>query len=135
MKRRLVMGTDEQETVRDLFRWRSTTIVELLAIVVLLFLGQYKAAGGVALGWGLYAGNLFLIMEIGRSLVRQTSPSKIKALAALSSTGRLLLLAMALSAVALFLDHAVLFGTIGGLLIGQVNLHVLRIGGRREEQG
>jgi hypothetical protein len=129
------MQADEDNRIRDPFRWRSTALFVSFVIVVLLFLRQVAAAGGVALGWGLHAGNLLLMMEIGRSLTRQKAPSRIKTLAALSSTGRLLLLAMALSAIAVFLNHAVLFGTFGGLLIGQVNLHAPRLGDRREERG
>ncbi len=128
------MNGIEERIERDPFRWRSTALIGVVAILVLVAVRQYGAAGGVALGGLLYAGNLFLMMEIGRSLSRQETASRVKAIAALSSTGRLLLLGIALSAIAVFLGRAVLLGACGGFLIAQVNLHVLRPGNRRREQ-
>ena len=109
---------------RDPFRWRSTGLLTGIAIVVLCLFRQLRIAGGVALGLILYAANLLLIMEIGRSLLRDQGARKPKLLAALSSAGRLFFLAMALSLIAIFLGRDVVLGACGGLLIAQVNLHV-----------
>jgi hypothetical protein len=109
---------------RDPFRWRSTGLLVGIAITVLSILRQYRAAGGIALGLMLYAANLLLIMEIGRSLLRERGTRRPKPLAALSSAGRLFFLAMALSLIAIFLGRDVVLGACGGLLIAQVNLHV-----------
>jgi hypothetical protein len=127
------MNDNEERIERDPFRWRSTVSIGLIAVVVLVIVRQYQAAIGVVLGGLLYAGNLVLMMEIGRSLSRQEAASRVKAIAALSSTGRLLFLGVALSAIALFLGRVVLLGACGGFLIAQVNLHILRPESRRRE--
>lgn len=116
----------------DPFRWKSTGLLIGIALSGLLILRQYRVAGGVALGLALYAANLLLIMEIGRSLLRDKAARRPKPLAAISSVGRLFFLAVALSVIALFLGRHVLLGACGGLLIAQVNLHVSRTGYKRE---
>ena len=128
------MKSDPHARERDLFRWRSTIPLTLAAVIALAIFRQYHMAGGVALGLLLYAGNLFLMMEIGRSLLRGGETSWPKALAALSSTGRLLFLAVALSLIAVFLGREVVLGACGGFLIAQVNLHFPALGHGREER-
>ena len=113
---------------RDSFRWRSASLLIGIAISGLLILRQYRAAGGVAFGFALYAANLLLIMEIGRSLLRDKRTRRPKPLAALSSAGRLFFLAIALSLTATFFGREVVLGACGGLLIAQVNLHIPRTG-------
>jgi hypothetical protein len=125
------MSRDTNRASRDLFRWRSTIPLIVLAISALALFHQYAAAGGVALGLSLYAVNLFLLMEIGRSLLR--GGGRPRPLAALSSAGRLLFQAIALSSIGVFLGREVLLGACGGFLIAQVNLHVPRTGHKREE--
>lgn len=117
---------------RDPFRWRSTLLLSVTAVIVLAVFRQYYAAGGVILGLLLYTGNLFLMMEIGRSLLGRSETKRPKPLAALSSTGRLLFLAVALSLIAVFLGREVVLGACGGFLIAQVNLHVPTLGRKRE---
>ena len=128
------MKTDTHNRERDPFRWRSTIVLTMAAVIALVAFRQYHVAGGIALGLLLYAGNLFLMMEIGRSLLRRGETSRPKPLAALSSTGRLLFLAVALSLIAVFLGREVLLGACGGILIAQVNLHIPRLGRKREER-
>lgn len=117
---------------RDLFRWRSTILLIALAAAGLAAFREMRAAGGVVLGLLLYAVNLFLIMETGRSLLRKGGDIKARPAAALSSVGRLLFQAVALSAVALFLGRDVLLGACGGFLLAQVNLQVPRMRNKRE---
>jgi hypothetical protein len=117
----------------DPFRRRSTTLlivgVGLLAVV----LKRYQVAEGIVLGGLLYAVNLLLILEMGRSLLRSGgSRNRAKPLAALGSAGRLLFLAIAMSVIAIFLGREVVLGACGGFLIAQVNLHVPKIGHKRE---
>jgi len=81
----------------DPFRLRSTILLIVITVSVLAGFRQFDAAGGVGLGFLLYAVNLFLIMEIGRSLLRRDNARHPKPLAAVSSAGRLLFLAIALS--------------------------------------
>ena len=116
----------------DPFRWRSTGLLIGIAVVVLLLTRQPRAAGGMVLGFALYAANLLLMIEIGRSLMRENGASRPKPIAAISSAGRLMFLAIALSLTAIFLGRDVLLGACGGLLIAQVNLHVLKTGHDRE---
>jgi hypothetical protein len=118
---------------RDPFRWRSTLLLIGVVSGALAIFGRYEAAGGVLLGLSLYAFNLLLIREIGRSLLSHEE-GRIRALVALSTAGRLFLLAIALAAVAWWLGRATVLGACGGLLLAQVNLHVSRTGGRREDR-
>lgn len=128
------MKTDSLSHERDAFRWRSTLLLISTAVIVLAVFRHYRAAGGVVLGLLLYAGNLFLMMEIGRSMLRRGENSRPKPLAALSSTGRLLFLAVTLSLIAVFLGREVVLGACGGFLIAQVNLHVPRLGRSKREE-
>lgn len=112
----------------DPFRLRSTSLLALVAIIVLAGFRQFGAAGGIVLGLSLYAVNILLIVEIGRSLLRRDSTRRPKPLAAVSSAGRLLFLAIALSLIGVLFERNVLLGACGGLLIAQVNLHVPRTG-------
>ena len=122
------MNTDVGSRGRDPFRWRSTILLTVAAVTLLSIFRQYHTAGGIVLGLSLYGANLFLLMEIGRSLLRKGRARRPKPLAALSSAGRMLFLVVALSLIAVFLGREVLIGACGGLLIAQVNLHVPRTG-------
>ena len=112
----------------DPFRLRSTSLLALVAVIVLVGFRRFGAAGGIVLGLSLYAANLLLIIEIGRSLLRRDGVRRPKPLAAVSSAGRMLFLAIALSLIAVLLGPNVVLGACGGLLIAQVNLHVPRTG-------
>jgi len=112
----------------DPFRLRSTILLIAIAVIVLAGFRHFDAAGGVGLGLLLYAANLLLMMEIGRSLLRRDGARHPKPLAAVSSAGRLLFLGIALSLIAVLLGRNVVLGACGGLLIAQVNLHVPRTG-------
>ena len=112
----------------DPFRLRSTILLIVIAAIVLAGFRRFDAAGGVGLGFLLYAVNLLLMMEIGRSLLRRDNARHPKPLAAVSSAGRMLFLAIALSLIAVLLGRSVVLGACGGLLIAQVNLHIPRTG-------
>ena len=128
------MKADIRSRSRDPFRWRSTILLTLVASSVLAVFSQYHEAGGVVLGLLLYAANLLMMMEIGRSLLRGIETSRPRPLAALSSAGRLLFLAVALSLIAVFLGREVVLGACGGFLIAQVNLHVPKLGHNKREK-
>ena len=106
----------------------------MAAVIALAIFRQYHEAVGVVLGLLLYAVNLLLMMEIGRSLLRGIETSRPKLLVALSSTGRLLFLAVALSLIAVFLGREVVLGACGGFLIAQVNLHVPKLVHNKREK-
>ena len=118
----------------DPFRWRTTLLLTAGTVIALAVFRQYYAAGGILLGLLLYAANLLLLTEIARSLLSRSETRRPKSLAALSSTGRLLFLAVALSLIAVFLGRTVVLGACGGYLIAQVNLHVPTLVHKREEQ-
>lgn len=128
------MKTEVGRRERDPFRWRSMILLALAAGIVLTVFRQYRVAGGIVLGLLLYAGNLFLMMEVGRSLLRRGQAGKPRLLVALSSAGRLLFLAVALSLTAVFLGREVVLGACGGFFIAQVNLHAPSLGAKREER-
>jgi len=108
--------------------------VTVATVIVLAVFRRYYIAAGIALGVLLYAGNLFLLMEISRSLLRRGGTAKLKPLIALSSTGRLLFLAIALSLIAVFLGREVVLGACGGFLIAQVNLLVPKLVHNKREK-
>lgn len=118
------MAMDAGHIDRDPFRWRSAILLIGIVGCLLAVFRQPRAAGGLFLGFLLYATNLFLMIEIGRSLLRRSDSSRPKVLAAFSSSGRLLFLGMALSLIAIFLGRDVVLGACGGFLIAQVNLLV-----------
>jgi hypothetical protein len=115
---------------RDLFRWRSAVLLTLVLSLVLLAFQSSRAALGAVIGFGLYAANLFLIAEIARGLTREGGPIA-RRMVAVSAVGRLLLLTVALAALGLSWGREMLLGACGGLLLAQINLHVV---GAREGQ-
>jgi len=119
--------------MRDPFRWRLTLVLAAVASGLLAIFGKPSAAGGVALGVVLFGLNLLLLREIARALVRERERG-VRIAAALSSSGRLLLLGIALAAIALGLGRDAVLGACGGLLVAQVNLHVLRPREKREDR-
>lgn len=123
-------------SARDPFRWRSALVLVVLSEFLLLLLKQYSYALGAGLGFALFAGNLLLMLEIGRALLRRSPDGhpNPKPWAAISSSSRLLFLAGALSLIAIYLGREVLLGACGGFFAAQVNLHIPRWGRMREER-
>lgn len=106
-----------------LFRLRGPGLIALLAVALLLSFGHTLAAIGVAIGVALFATNLFLLYEAGRSLLSASSRRAGRTLAAGSSLGRFLMLGVALWLVFACLGRDALVGACGGLFLCQVNLH------------
>jgi len=107
----------------ELFRLRRSGLLALIAIAILFSLQFYAAALGVLLGVGLFAMNLILLYEAGRSLLSASSKGTGRALAAGSSIARLLMMGVALWLVSAFLGREALLGACGGLFLSQVHLH------------
>ncbi len=110
---------------RDL-RIVSAFAVCLAAVALLLGFGRPAAALGVGIGFCLYLGNVLFLYETARSLIGASSGRRGGILSALSSVGRLLLLAAVLSGVGMLLGEEALLGACGGLFASQVNLHLPR---------
>ena len=88
--------------------------------LILWAVGYVPAAGGMMIGSALYAGNAFLLVETGRSLLLGGRSGRVSA--TVSAAGRILLLGVLLAAIFLFLGKPVGLGACGGLFISQVNL-------------
>jgi len=97
-------------------------MVAILALVVGL-LGYGWAALGAWIGMGLFLGNLMLLHESGRALLATRTRRQGQAMAAGSSLGRFLFLAVGLGLIGVYLGREALLGACGGLLISQVTLH------------
>ena len=93
----------------------------LIALTLLGF-RQSTAAGGVMLGFALYAANAFMLVETGRALLAGGQRGGRGAVVA-SALGRILLLGVLLAGVFLLLGRVAGIGACGGLLVSQVNLH------------
>jgi hypothetical protein len=85
-------------------------------------LGRWPIAAGIGAGAALHLLNLVLLVESGRSLLGLRSRRAGGMAAALSSTGRFLLLGMGLAPLALVGRLAVLAGC-GTLLFTQLMVH------------
>jgi hypothetical protein len=88
--------------------------------LLLLLLGERLPAAGVMIGLALYAGNAFLLVEIGRALLSERR-GRVAAIG--SAAGRFILLGVVLAGVFVFLGREAGIGACGGLLASQVNLH------------
>jgi hypothetical protein len=107
------------------FRLLRLLILGAVAVVALTVIGRAAAAIGIGLGIALFCLNLFLLHEIGRSLVPTRARRTASMIAAGSIAGRFVLLAVALGLIAVYLGRETLLGACGGLLLSQVHLHFL----------
>ena len=106
-----------------LFRLRSLLILGGVGASILAAIGLSEAAVGFAIGLSLFVVKSFFLYEAGRALIRRNSKGIGRAIAGLSSMGRILFLAVALALVSQ-LGQAALFAACGGLLLGQICLHL-----------
>jgi hypothetical protein len=116
-----------------LFRLRGTILLCSMTAFLCALFGLEAAPIGMGIGYVLFVLNAFFLYEGGRSLLSAGSGSKGRVIAALSSLGRILFLMVALVFVARMGTQVLLFAG-GGLLLGQLNLHlahILRRGGTR----
>lgn len=106
-----------------LFHLRSTLGFCGVAAGVLAWFGLVAAALGVLIGCALFTLNSFFLYEAGHSLIKASSKGRGGVIAALSSLGRILFLAVALALVTR-MGQCALFAACGGIFVGQVNLHL-----------
>jgi len=99
-------------------------ILALVASGVLLLIGREVAALGVVLGACLFAVNLLLLYEAGRSLLAASSTGLGKAMAAGSSVARFLMMGVALWLIASYLGREALLAACGSLFLSQVHLRL-----------
>ena len=121
------MNSGKQVGFISLFRLPSFLLVTSVAGIVLGSLGMGRAAIGLLIGVFLYVANLFFLYEGGKSLLGAESRRNGKMAATLGSIGRMLFLAVALTFV-LRIGLVAFVAACGGLLAGQVNLHLLAPG-------
>ena len=112
--------------VVTLFRLRSTLLLCSATAFLCMLFGLEVAPIGMGIGYALFALNAFFLYEGGRSLLGAGHSKKGRAIAALSSLGRILFLMVALVFVARMGTQVLLFAG-GGLLLGQLNLHLAHI--------
>ena len=116
-----------------LFRLRSTLLLCSATAFLCAFFGLEAAPIGMGIGYGLFVLNAFFLYKAGRSLLGVGRSKKGRTIAALSSLGRILFLMVALAFVARMGTQVLLFAG-GGLLLGQLNLHLAHILKRRGTQ-
>jgi hypothetical protein len=104
-------------------RPRSAFVICLGIVLILIGCGRGAIAGGVAIGYGLYVLNGFLLIEGGRWLLTRGERRRGRGAAAAGSAGRLLLLGLLLACVGLLVGREILIGACCGLLVTQLNLH------------
>ncbi len=109
----------------SLFRLRRALLLCCGTILVAAFFDMGRAPFGTLIGYGLFVLNAFFLYESGRSLLGANPSAKWRwrVIAALSSFGRILFLAIALGLTAQLGTSTLLF-TCGGLLLGQLNLRL-----------
>ena len=112
--------------VVTLFRLRSTLLLCSATAFLCALFGLEAAPVGMGIGYALFVLNAFFLYEGGRSLLGAGHSKKGRAIAALSSLGRILFLMVALLFVARMGTQILLFAG-GGLLLGQLNLHLANI--------
>ncbi len=109
-----------------LFRLRNLLVLGIVGASILTAIGRPTAAVGLVIGIALFVLKSFFLYEAGRALIKRDSKGIGRAIAALSSFGRVVFLAVAL-AVAAKMGPSALFSTCGGLILGQTNLHLAYI--------
>ena len=109
-----------------LFRLRSLFLLGAVGISILAAIGLTQAALGLTIGVVLFVVKSFFLYEAGRALIKRDSKGIGRAVAALSSLGRVAFLAVALALVAQ-LGHSALYAACAGLFLSQVNLHLAHI--------
>lgn len=116
-----------------LFRLRNLLVLGIVGTSILAAVGQPAAAIGLVIGLALFVLKSFFLYEAGRALIKRDSKGIARAIAALSSLGRVVFLAVTLALVAQ-MGLSTLLSTFGGLILGQFNLHLAYIVRRKPTQ-
>jgi len=117
----------------QLFRLRNLLVLGAVGTSILAAVGQPAAAIGLVIGLALFVLKSFFLYEAGRALIKRDSRGIARAIAALSSLGRVVFLAVTLALVAQ-MGLSTLLSTFGGLVLGQFNLHLAYIVRRKPTQ-
>jgi len=110
------------ESLRELRIGSGFLLCGILALA-LVVAGRSGVAGGVMVGFALFAGNVLLLLEAGRALLGGARRG-VRAAVVASTLGRFLLVGLVLAAVFVFLGRPAGLGACGGLFLAQVNLHL-----------
>ena len=106
-----------------LFCLRRLFLLGAVAAAGLAAAGLAQAAIGCIVGLTLFTVKSFFLYEGGRALMTCHSKAIGRAIAGLSSLGRVLFLAVALALMSR-LGRPALLAACGGLLLGQIHLHL-----------
>lgn len=117
----------------QLFRLRSLLVLGIVGTSILAAIGLSEAAVGLVIGLALFVLKSFFLYEAGRALIRRNSKGIGRAIAALSSFGRVVFVAVTLTLV-VQMGRSALFSACGGLILGQINLHLAYIIRRKPTQ-
>ena len=117
----------------QLFRLRNILVLGIVGASILASVGLSEAAVGLVIGLALFVLKSFFLYEAGRALIKRDSKGIGRAIAALSSLGRVVFLAVALALVAQ-MGLSALLSACGGLVLGQLNLHLSYIVRRKPTQ-
>ena len=117
----------------QLFRLRSLVVLGAAGPSILAAMGLTEAAVGLLIGLGLFAAKSFFLYEAGRALIKRNSKGIGRAIEGLASLGRVLFLAVDLALVAQ-MGLSTLLSACGGLILGQINLHLSYIVRRKPTQ-
>lgn len=107
------------------FRLFRLLVICAVPIVVLAGIGNAVAAMGVAAGFAMHVVHVALLAMSLRSLVTgETDDRRFRIATAVSTGGRLVLLAIGLAAIGRFLPRDALWGACGALFAAQVHSFV-----------
>ena len=110
----------------QLFRLRGLIMLGMIGASVLGTIGSPKEMVGFVIGLSLFVVKSFFLYETGRTLIKRDSKRIGRAIAGLSSVGRILFLAMALAFV-FRMGQSALLAACGGLALGQIHLHLAHV--------
>ena len=117
----------------QLFRLRNILVLGIVGASILASVGLSEAAVGLVIGLALFVLKSFFLYEAGRALIKRDSKGIARAIAAVSSFGRVVFVAVTLALVAQ-MGLSTLLSTFGGLVLGQINLHLAYIVRRKPTQ-
>ncbi len=107
----------------DIFRLRIVWPMIIIGAGSFAAAGRWDLASGVLIGGLLFTLNSFFIYETGKSLLAGDNRRRTGLIAAFAPLWRLMFLGTAFAGVSA-VGHSTLFAAMGGMLLGQVAIHL-----------